>query len=385
MTNYLASRYAVISLSVSIALFAHLFFSFSIAHAANEVTISEDTTLIMPSGGVEYSLLQHSKFDSLTINDSSFAFVMSAGGKATLKSQAGKIFTTTDINKSTVCNSNGTSLITIEVDPGDSDGKTITVTPSSNTCTSIEAGGSSSGGTGITGTTPSAPTIPAQTNLVTTAPTSRTASPPAPVSSVVFASDLTFGMQNADVTRLQILLASDKSIYPEGLVTGYFGLLTQKAVERFQVKYGIVSAGTSGTSGFGRLGPKTRIKLQEVFSGVSASSVISPIIPPPVVPVAISSFFTIGLGSGTTHPDIERLQKLLNTDPDTRIAEIGVGSPGNETNFFGSLTKRAVQKFQEKYGIAKEGEPGFGYVGPKTRAKLQNIFGSNQGAAEPTN
>jgi len=59
---------------------------------------------------------------------------------------------------------------------------------------------------------------------------------------------------------------------------------------------------------------------------------------------------------------------------DTKVAESGVGSPGNETEYFGTLTKKAVQKFQKKYGIAKEGDSGYGYVGPKTRAKLQEVF-----------
>ena len=48
---------------------------------------------------------------------------------------------------------------------------------------------------------------------------------------------------------------------------------------------------------------------------------------------------------------------------------------GNETEYFGSLTEKAVQKFQTKYNIAKSGDSGYGYVGPKTRAKLNEVFG----------
>ena len=72
---------------------------------------------------------------------------------------------------------------------------------------------------------------------------------------------------------------------------------------------------------------------------------------------------------------MKRLQQLLNSDSDTRVASTGAGSPGSESQFFGALTEKAVQKFQVKYGIAKAGEPGYGSVGPKTRAKLKEVFG----------
>lgn len=81
--------------------------------------------------------------------------------------------------------------------------------------------------------------------------------------SAVFAKNLSFRMSSANVRRLQVLLSSDKDIYPEGIVTGYYGLLTQKAVGRFQIKYGVVSS--SKALGYGNVGPLTRVKLQKVF------------------------------------------------------------------------------------------------------------------------
>ncbi|MEK7107488.1 MAG: peptidoglycan-binding domain-containing protein [Patescibacteria group bacterium] len=65
------------------------------------------------------------------------------------------------------------------------------------------------------------------------------------------------GSSGADVTRLQQFLARDKSIYPEGIVNGTYGPLTEKAVQRFQVKNGIVSSGTPDTTGYGAVGPRT--------------------------------------------------------------------------------------------------------------------------------
>jgi len=54
------------------------------------------------------------------------------------------------------------------------------------------------------------------------------------------------GMTNSDVSALQSFLAADSSIYPEGLVTGYFGPLTEAAVMRYQTRNGIDAVGRVG-------------------------------------------------------------------------------------------------------------------------------------------
>jgi len=66
-----------------------------------------------------------------------------------------------------------------------------------------------------------------------------------------------FGYQNDQVKLLQTMLAKDPSVYPEARITGYYGSLTRKAVERFQAKYGIEVTGIAG--------PLTRDKLNEVY------------------------------------------------------------------------------------------------------------------------
>lgn len=68
---------------------------------------------------------------------------------------------------------------------------------------------------------------------------------------------LKLGSSGQDVSRLQQFLARDRSIYPEAIVSGYYGELTQAAVRRWQVKYNIVSSGTPETTGFGVTGPRT--------------------------------------------------------------------------------------------------------------------------------
>ncbi len=55
--------------------------------------------------------------------------------------------------------------------------------------------------------------------------------------------DIQEGVANESVKKVQELLATDPTIYPEGLTTGYFGPLTKKAIERFQEKNGLEVTG----------------------------------------------------------------------------------------------------------------------------------------------
>jgi peptidoglycan hydrolase-like protein with peptidoglycan-binding domain/N-acetylmuramoyl-L-alanine amidase len=67
---------------------------------------------------------------------------------------------------------------------------------------------------------------------------------------------------DGDVTRLQKLLSNDAAIYPQKLVTGYYGPATQAAVQAFQSAKGIAK---KGEAGYGLVGPKTRAALQVAY------------------------------------------------------------------------------------------------------------------------
>jgi len=112
---------------------------------------------------------------------------------------------------------------------------------------------------------------------------------------------------NGEVTKLQQFLAQDSSIYPGGLVTGYFGPMTESAVQRWQARNGIVSSGSPDTTGYGYVGPKTRAAMS---CGGSINSAI-PNVTPQVIPKS----------------------SILTAD------QIKVSSPGNTTVSVGAAVK----------------------------------------------
>jgi len=95
------------------------------------------------------------------------------------------------------------------------------------------------------------------------------------------------------------------------------------------------------------------------------------------IDLSVTGSFTKYLRYQQTNDDIKRLQIFLNSDPDTRIANTGAGSPGKETNYFGLLTREAVIRFQEKYAkdvlVPWGFKKGTGYVGRTTLNKINEL------------
>lgn len=78
------------------------------------------------------------------------------------------------------------------------------------------------------------------------------------------------GQTGAHVKQLQQMLAQDPTIYNGGDPEGFYGQKTVEAVQKFQIKYGILQSGTPESNGFGMAGPVTRAKLNELYAGATA-------------------------------------------------------------------------------------------------------------------
>lgn len=76
-------------------------------------------------------------------------------------------------------------------------------------------------------------------------------------------SGLKEGSENDDVRKLQELLASDSTLYPRGLITGYYGALTSEAVKRFQTRHGLTVTGV--------VDDETREYLEEYYKEYKAN------------------------------------------------------------------------------------------------------------------
>lgn len=111
----------------------------------------------------------------------------------------------------------------------------------------------------------STPVVPAPPVMPPVAATTSPSIPPAPIAIACapFTTTILPAKNTSDidttgaVKRLQTILAKDRTLYPEGLVTGYFGPATLRAVQAFQKKNNIVSSGTPETTGYGAVGPRT--------------------------------------------------------------------------------------------------------------------------------
>jgi peptidoglycan hydrolase-like protein with peptidoglycan-binding domain len=168
-----------------------------------------------------------------------------------------------------------------------------------------------------------------------------------PATPTTLSSNLSAGSSGTEVKLLQQFLNNNGFTIAEsgpgskGNETTYFGAATQNALLQFQKANGIDPLGI--------VGPATRAKINEILNKTNKATVSS------------ATSIQSNLSTGSRGPEVKFLQQYLNTHGFT-ISTTGPGSPGNETDFFGSATREALRKFQQSHGL----DP-VGTVGPATR------------------
>lgn len=160
----------------------------------------------------------------------------------------------------------------------------------------------------------------------------------------VFPKPLQIGDNNIHVAHLQVLLASKASLYPEGFITGYFGPLTARAVQAFQKRYKFPVTGIADAA--------TLKKLEKLSSIEIIRDKATP----------YDNALARDLTLGASGEDVSVLQQFL--------IRVGVYPEALITGYFGTLTRRAVQKFQQEQNIA----PASGYFGPLTKKRMLNLI-----------
>lgn len=115
---------------------------------------------------------------------------------------------------------------------------------------------------------------------------------------------LEVGSSGSDVSALQTFLALDSTIYPQGLVTGYFGFLTKAAVANFQARNEIPPVG--------RVGPITLPVLNFQMSNKTTGNV--DVYAPVIASIQINTYNTSATVNWTTN-EASRGKLYYGTSP----------------------------------------------------------------------
>lgn len=103
------------------------------------------------------------------------------------------------------------------------------------------------------------------------------------------------------------------------------------------------------------------------------------VVAPTQAAAATDCGFSRDLEMGVDGEDVRCLQRYLN-GAGFVVANSGVGSPGNETSLFRTLTEEAVIKWQQANGL-----PATGYFGPQSRSTYNKLMSNGAATTGYTN
>ncbi len=159
------------------------------------------------------------------------------------------------------------------------------------------------------------------------------------------ASGMKLGSTSEDVRNLQKDLTTLNFYY--GDITGHYGTMTQKAVEKFQKSRGLTQDGVAGTT--------TLNAIASALKSIGSSSASSS--------GSVGGALREG-DSGTAVTELQTMLKKLNY------------YYGDITGSFGDLTRKAVRAFQDKEGLTVDG-----IAGAATMNKLRALTGSSSSSS----
>lgn len=271
--------------------------------AYNDLTLT--TSTVISVGGYSLDVSGSSAVvQSITVNASDFTVTLASGSSITISSPTLQKLSS-DVTSDVTNNTCTDSASSISLTYSGSGTVTNVITPSATVCSSSGSTSSSSGSTSSGGSILSGYNSqnPLPAAVTTTATTTVTTFPTA-----------ASGLSSSQIQAILSLL------------------------ESFDADQATVDKVSAALHGAGAL-PSS------ISSGVSA--------------------FTRNLKLRDRGADVRALQEYLNANG-FPIAQNGPGSPGHETDYFGTLTYKALVKFQAAHGIS----PAAGYFGPITRTYI---------------
>jgi peptidoglycan hydrolase-like protein with peptidoglycan-binding domain/3D (Asp-Asp-Asp) domain-containing protein len=188
------------------------------------------------------------------------------------------------------------------------------------------------------------------------------------LSPLEFQHDLYYGTEGEEVGEMQQYL-KDWNYY-EDEVTGFYGNETAQALFQFQLDFDLVDSPYD--LGAGHFGIGTRTKFDNLITAEEAADEILQVqkgenlMTKYVDLYEEKVLFSSPLQRGNSNEDVRLLQEELVKLGFMRIEPNG---------YFGEVTEHAVYKFQQSQGlVAAKDDTGSGYVGPATRAALNDLI-----------
>ena len=371
---------AVVSLSVSVV-------------SAAALEYSANTNVTLTGSGVSLVIASGSKATSLVIGTSSLDVVVPTSSTFTVTSA--NIFNTSGAAGGVLTQSCSSNTNTLVITTTGSTG-TYTLTPTGSQCAAVSAGGGGGGGD-------------------TTPPTNTSVSINAGVTATNTTS-VTLTLSAIDAYQMQISNTSDftGAIWETYATSKAWTLVAGEGMKTVYAKFrdisGNVSNAVSDTITFSLTAvvtpvvpatpatpvtpalptlaslphpqATTIVEMQanltvllqnlEALQAYQKALTVTPATPitPTAGSIPSSGSYKVGLASGSRGNDVTALQNFLKSQGTDVYPE------GLVTGYYGSLTTAAVGRFQLQNGVVTSAsDPGYGYVGPKTRAKINSLLG----------